>query len=188
MGKKIKRIDVDGTEYYIDEEDTVDNVKIDKPKGYVSPDRLFSKVDYSKNKPLTRKELQNLADKMAERLVKLGIDDQRMIIYKPKSYVTDLKDSKLTQESPKRFTPVCWDVWECAIDITYSSLYSKEMEKSGMVIKKIIRSLIKDIKNGYLYTDGPTNKDSDTHIINELSDKHNLVWNKRINTGKEEKS
>ena len=105
-----------------------------------------------------------------------------MKVFRPKAYVTNLKDSKLEQNSPKRYTPVCWDVWECALDIIYSDLYSKEMEKSGPLVKKTIRSLIKDLKNGYLYTDSPVNKDSDTHIIYELSDKHNLTWNKRINS------
>ena len=53
-----------------------------------------------------------------------------MKVFRPKAYVTNLKDSKLEQNSPKRYTPVCWDVWEYALDIIYSDLYSKKKWKN----------------------------------------------------------
>ena len=71
MSKFIKRTDIDGTKYNISEEDTVPNVKIKKPKDYKTPEKLFSEKDYSKNKPLSRKELKNLANELSNKLVNL---------------------------------------------------------------------------------------------------------------------
>lgn len=71
MSKSIKVTDIDGTKYTINEEDIVPNVKIEKPKNYETPEKLFSEKDYSKNKPLSRKEFKKLANELSDKLVKL---------------------------------------------------------------------------------------------------------------------
>ena len=79
-----------------------------------------------------------------------------MIIFKPKSFVTDIKDSKLISTNPKRYTPVCFNLWN-SVDMTigYSKTYEEDMKKLGPVTKKRIKDLVNDIKKGYIYTDGP---------------------------------
>ena len=47
--------------------------------------------------------------------------------------------------------------------VSYGPQYSKDMMIVGDVQKKVIRNLIKDIKNGYYYTDGPNG--GDTHYL-----------------------
>jgi len=71
MRKSIEVTDIDGTKYNISEEDIVPNVKIKKPKNYETSEKLLSEKDYSKNKPLSRKELKKLANELSDKLVKL---------------------------------------------------------------------------------------------------------------------
>ena len=105
------------------------------------------------------------------------------VIFKPKGYVTDRKDSKLISEKPKRYIPICWDLWEVdELRVVYSKKYEKDISKAGPVIKKKIKSLINDIRKGYVYTDGPLNKDSDTHVLPDFSKLDYLVWTKSYTT------
>lgn len=106
-----------------------------------------------------------------------------MIIFKPKSFVTDIKDSKLISTNPKRYTPVCFNLWN-SVDMTigYSKTYEEDMKKLGPVTKKRIKDLVNDIKKGYIYTDGPKNTDADTHMIYEKSSNTVLTYNKAVNS------
>ena len=104
-------------------------------------------------------------------------------VFKPKTYVLDVKESKKISDNPKRYVPVCWDIWDPLITIEYDKTYEEDINKLGPETKKIIKSLIKDIKNGYIYVDSPNNKNSDTHFLYEPSSKGKvLYYNKAINT------
>ena len=66
MGKKIKFIDpVDGSEYYIPEEDVIENVKIAKPVRYKV---AGSDKNFSENSRKTKKEIDKELEELSEEI------------------------------------------------------------------------------------------------------------------------
>lgn len=63
------------------------------------------------------------------------------------------------------------------IDIQSTKKYDTQLEKS--LYKDIVKKLRKDIKDGYIYTDGPTG--GDTHFLSDFSHKDSHVLSKKIN-------
>jgi hypothetical protein len=69
----------------------------------------------------------------------------------------------------RREESVKWDILgSTKIIVEYSSRYSKQMSNSSMSVNKsIVKKLIKDIKEGYLYDDGING--GDTHYLPDFS-------------------
>ena len=105
-----------------------------------------------------------------------------MIIFKPKDfYVTKPEDSLQISENPVRYVPVCFEIWNVEkILVTYSKDYQSDMFKMGPLTKKKIKSLINDIKKGYLYIDNPNNDESYTHALPKYSDNRRIIWSKSV--------
>ena len=106
-----------------------------------------------------------------------------IVIKAPSKYVTRKEDSQLTSNNPKRYTPVCWEPWEAdLITIDYSKTWEKDISRypKGSETRRKIKSLIDDLKNGYLYTDSLRNKDSDTHVLKDFCTRKSVVWSKTV--------
>lgn len=69
----------------------------------------------------------------------------------------------------RRDEPVKWEILgSTKIIVEYSSRYSKQISSSSMSVNKsLVKKLIKDIKDGYLYDDGING--GDTHYLSDFS-------------------
>lgn len=69
----------------------------------------------------------------------------------------------------RRDEPVKWEILgSTKIIVEYSSRYSKQISISSMSVNKsLVKKLIKDIKDGYLYDDGING--GDTHYLSDFS-------------------
>lgn len=69
----------------------------------------------------------------------------------------------------RRDEPVKWEILgSTKIIVEYSSRYSKQISSSSMSVNKsLVKKLIKDIKDGYMYDDGING--GDTHYLSDFS-------------------
>lgn len=69
----------------------------------------------------------------------------------------------------RRDEPVKWEILgSTKIIVEHSSRYSKQISSSSMSVNKsLVKKLIKDIKDGYLYDDGING--GDTHYLSDFS-------------------
>lgn len=107
-----------------------------------------------------------------------------MIILRKNNKTFSDKDTKKRDPLPDLFEhPENWEdkFDDTTVNIRYSDQYNDDMKELGELVKRDVRNLIKDIKKGYLYTDGPHG--GDTHYLKKYSDpKKYHRMSKSINT------
>lgn len=65
-------------------------------------------------------------------------------------------------------------------DVAEKKNYAKEYQQLGNIDKERVKGLRKDLKNGYIYSDGPNG--GDTHYLEDFSNKNKHWVSKEINT------
>lgn len=108
----------------------------------------------------------------------------RKIKLKNKIFNSLLEDNDKNKRDPlpEPFEqPDEWGEYETKYRIRRSDQYNKDMSGFGEVEKQYVRKLVKDIKNGYIYTDGPNG--GDTHYLKKYSNPNKYHrMSKSINT------
>lgn len=79
---------------------------------------------------------------------------------------------------PEIEIPEEWEDKEKSYDVSYGTYYNDHIKSFGPIDKRRIKQLIKDLKDGYLFNDGPGG--GDTHSLNDFSKPGKIVISKSI--------